>query len=72
MDNGASDGDMEISDIEEGPLPSPQALLSGEDLSTVLSRKSKLRNKLLCADHRAFLHRCHVDNVTCRSLQIRI
>ena len=62
---------MEISDTEEDPLPAGQASISGEDLSTVLSRKSKLRKKLIRADHhRAFLHRWHADNVTPKGLQL--
>ena len=35
--------DMEVSDAEEGSLPRPQAPSLGEDLSMVLTKKTKLR-----------------------------
>ena len=39
--------------------------------TTVLSKKSWLRRKLLRADHhRVFLHRCHTDDMTPKGLRL--
>ena len=45
------EGDMEVSDIQEDALLCPEAPLLGVNLPTVVFKKSRLRRKLLRADH---------------------
>ena len=67
------EGDMDVSDTEEDALPCAQTPLSREGLTTVLTRKMKLRRKLLRADyHRAFLHKCRTANVTPKGLRLSL
>ena len=65
------DGNTEVSDVEEGCLQRPQGPLLGEDFSTVLNKRTKLRKKLLRADYyKSFLHKCRSDDIMLKGLRL--
>ena len=65
------EGEMEVSESEEDSLPLTQPPLFEVSLPCVLSKKARLRRKLLRADHhRVFLHGCRKDDVTPRGLRL--